>query len=342
MGSTTELLVVQPHGGALTEPGSPEDNGRMPSDAQSSTYVGLDVGGTFLKGARVDEEGKVLERIQEPIVRDDIATLLEQLVRAVSRLDPTGRATAIGIGIPGIVHQATSRVLACPNLPLLDGFSLGMEITHRTARPVFLENDANAAALGEAWLGAGRGADNLILVTVGTGVGGGVILRGRIWSGVNGHAGEIGHIQVDPAGVPCGCGSRGCLETVAGIGGWRRRATHLLESRTSALDGQLLDPAHIVEAAKAGDAVGLDVVDGVARALGIGIGAALLLLNLDRVVMGGGVSGAGPFLLDRIVDHVRRRVFPQVLAGCSFALAELGSEAGVVGAARVAALGRAS
>jgi glucokinase len=167
-------------------------------------------------------------------------------------------------------------------------------------------------------------------------------LKGRIWSGVNGYAGEIGHIHVDPAGVPCGCGSRGCLETVAGIAGWRRRAAHLLESRESALAGQILDPAHIVDAAKAGDAVAIDVVDGVARALSVGIGAVLLLLNLDRVVVGGGVSGAGRFLLDRIVDHTRRRVFSQVLAECGFALAELGSEAGVVGAARVATLGRAS
>jgi glucokinase len=338
MGSTTELLVVQPRGGALTADGATDDNVRMPSEAPSTTYVGLDVGGTFLKGARVDEGGRVLERIHEPVVRDDINGLLDQLVRAVSRLDPAGAARAVGIGIPGIVHQASSRVLACPNLPLLDGFSLGMEIAHRTARPAFLENDANAAALGEAWLGAGRGAESLILVTLGTGVGGGIILRGRIWSGVSGYAGEIGHVHVDPAGVPCGCGSRGCLETVAGIAGWRRRAAHLLESRESALAGQVLDPAHIVDAAKAGDAVAIEVVDGVARALGVGIGAVLLLLNLDRVVLGGGVSGAGRFLLDRVVDHTRRRVFCQVLEECGFALAELGGEAGVVGAARVASL----
>ena len=339
MGSTTELLVVQPHRASLTASGAAEDNGGMAADPLTSTYVALDVGGTFLKGARVDGAGRVLERLHQPIVRDGIGGLLDQLARAVDLLDPAADAAAVGIGIPGIVHQSSSRVLACPNLPLLNGFSLGMEMAHRSGRPVFLENDANAAALAEAWLGAGRGAENLILVTLGTGVGGGLILRGRIWSGISGYAGEIGHIHVDPAGVPCGCGSRGCLETVAGIAGWRRRAEQLIPTRGSALAGLALDPTHIVDAAKAGDAVAIEVVDGVARALGIGISAVLLLLNLDRVVIGGGVAGAGRFLLDRIVDHTRRRVFSQVLAECSFALAELGTDAGVVGAARVAMVG---
>jgi glucokinase len=314
----------------------------MPSDPLLASYVALDVGGTFLKGARVEGSGRIVEGLREPILRDGIQSLLGQFERVIRKLDPGATAAALGIGIPGIVHQASSRVLACPNLPILDGFSLGMEMAHRTGQPVFLENDANAAALAEAWLGAGRGADNLVLVTLGTGVGAGIILKGRIWPGVNGYAGEMGHIHVDPGGVPCGCGSRGCLETVAGIAGWRRRASQLLETRESALAGLALDPAHIVDAAKAGDPVAIEVVDGVARALGIGIAATLLLLNLDRVVIGGGVAGAGHFLLDLIVDHTRRRAFSQVLAGCSFALAELGSEAGVVGAARVAMLGDAA
>jgi glucokinase len=313
----------------------------MAVDPLLATYVGLDVGGTFLKGARVDGSGRIVERLHEPIAKDGIADLLRQFEQAISILDPVGTAAAVGFGIPGIVHQSSSRVLACPNLPVLNGFSLGMEMAHRAGRPVYLENDANAATLAEAWLGAGRGAETLLLVTLGTGVGGGILLKGRIWPGVSGYAGEIGHIHVDHAGAPCGCGSRGCVETVAGIGGWSRRAVQLLESRDSALEGQALDPAHIVEAAKAGDAVANEVVDGVARAVGIGIAATLLLLNLERVVIGGGVSRAGRFLLERIVDHVRRRAFPQVLDACTFALAELGAEAGVVGAARVAMLGDA-
>jgi glucokinase len=257
----------------------------------------------------------------------------------VRTLDPDGSAAAIGIGLPGIVERGGSRVLACPNLPELDGFALGPEIARRTGRPAFLENDANAAALAEAWMGAGRGSENLLLVTLGTGIGGGILLEGRIWSGKSGYAGEVGHIQAESGGVPCGCGSSGCVETVAGIAGWKRRAQGGLETRSSSLAGKALDPANIVAAAKEGDAVALDVVNGTARALGIGIAATLLLLNLDRVVIGGGVAAAGAFLLDRIAEETRRRTFPQVSADCTFKLAELGADAGVVGAARVAMVG---
>ena len=311
----------------------------MSLESLSASYVALDIGGTFLKGARVEGVGRIAERLHEPIAKDSLDMLLPQLEDAVRKLDPEREAAAVGIGIPGIVGHGRSQVLACANLPALDGFSLGMEMAHRTGRPTFLENDANAAALAESWLGAGRGSENQLLVTLGTGIGGGIILNGRIWPGVNGYAGELGHIQVDPNGVPCGCGSRGCLETVAGLAGWRRRAKKLLETKASALAGKPVDPAAIVDAAKAGDAVALDVVDHAARALGVGIAAVLLVLNLDRVVIGGGVSAAGPFLLDRIVDHARRRMFARVFAECRFALAELGGDAGVVGAARVAMIG---
>jgi glucokinase len=176
-------------------------------------------------------------------------------------------------------------------------------------------------------------------VTLGTGIGGGVILGGRIWSGKSGYAGEVGHIQVDPEGLPCGCGSRGCVETIAGIGGWVRRAEAGLRERESSLRGRAIDPEAIVGAARTGDALALEVVAGTARALGVAIGAALNLLNLDRVVIGGGVAAAGDFLLERVTAEVRARTFPQVFADASFRLAELGGDAGVVGAARVAMVG---
>src|SRR5271169_6896150 len=168
----------------------------MSIESLSASYVALDVGGTFLKGARVEGAGRIVQGLHEPIAKDGLDALLAQLERAVKTLDPAAEAAAVGIGIPGIVAHGRSQVLACANLPTLDGFSLGMEMAHRTGRPCFLENDANAAALAEAWIGAGRGSENQILVTLGTGIGGGIILNGRIWSGVNGYAGELGHIQV--------------------------------------------------------------------------------------------------------------------------------------------------
>lgn len=305
-------------------------------------FLGLDVGGSFLKGAIVNPSGKVEERIHEPIAKSSLEELVQQLERASRGLVGKEGARAVGIGIPGIVEQHTARVRHAPNVPVLNGFALAEELKKRTGLQAYMENDANAAALAEAWRGAGRGSQDQLFVTLGTGIGGGVILGGRIWSGKSGYAGEVGHIQVDPQGALCGCGSRGCVETIAGIGGWVRRAEAGLNQGESALRGCALDPAAIVEAARAGDALALEVVAGTARALGVAIGAVLNLLNLDRVVVGGGVSGAGDFLLGRIVDEVRARTFPQVFADVSFRLAELGGDAGVVGAARVAMVGLAA
>jgi glucokinase len=306
----------------------------------SASYVGLDVGGTFLKGALVSTEGEVRARLHQPIARDSAEALLSQLASATAQLETgTGPAAGIGVGLPGIVNRRTGKLHRPPNLPVIDGLHAAEELTRRTGRPANAENDANAAALAEAWKGAGRDAVNVLLVTLGTGIGGGIVLRGRIWEGTSGYAGEVGHIQVDPLGVRCGCGSWGCVETYAGAPGWARRAKDaVVHAPHSRLHGLGLDPAVIVEAARAGDEVALGVVDGTAAALGAGIGATLNLLNLDRVVIAGGVAAAGEFLLDRIVEATRKRVFPHVFADCSFRIAELGGDAGVVGAARAAML----
>jgi glucokinase len=303
-----------------------------------TAYVGLDVGGTFLKGALVTAEGEVRARLHQPIARESAETLLGQLASATAQLETgSGAAAGLGVGLPGIVNRRTGKLYRPPNLPAIDGIDAAAELSRRTGRRAVAENDANAAALAEAWKGAGRGATNVLLVTLGTGIGGGIVLGGRIWSGTSGYAGEIGHIQVDGSGVACGCGSRGCVETFAGAPHWARRAREgLAAARDSRLHGRNLDPAVIVEAARAGDEVALGVVEGAARALGTGIGAALNLMNLDRVVIAGGVAAAGAFLLDRIVEHTRQRIFPHVFADCSFRLAELGGDAGVVGAARAA------
>jgi len=299
-------------------------------------FIGLDVGGTFLKGARIDGAGRVADRLHQPVAKASPQDMLEQLATAVRTLEAGESVAGVGIGLPGIVDRAASRVRVSPAVPVLDALPVGEEILSRTGLPVFLENDANAAALAEAWLGAGRGAENMLLLTLGTGIGAGLVLGGRVWSGRSGYAGEIGHIQVDPDGVPCPCGSRGCLETVAGAKGWTRAAEAMIAARGSSLKGKDLDQRAIIEAAREGDAVALEVVERAAQALGVGIAAVLDLLNIERVVLAGGVAAAGPFLLDKIVDETRKRTYPQVFADCSFRPAELGGDAGVVGAARVA------
>jgi glucokinase len=305
------------------------------------TYVGLDVGGTNLKGARVSTDGAVLARLHEPTVRDSPERLVEQLARAAGRLVDAD-STAVGVGLPAVVDHATRQVRAVPNLPSLSAFAdrdLAGALASRLGRPVVVENDAKAAALAEAWKGGGRGAQSFLFLTLGTGVGSAFILDGRLWTGRSGFAGEVGHMPVVPDGERCGCGGRGCLETVVGSFGWMRRAEVAVHRHPqSILARRTLEPATIVDAARAGDKTALEVVDETARALGHAIGGLLNALNLERVVIGGGVAAAGGFLLERIVRETRARSWPQVFADCSFHLAELGGDAGIVGAARVAML----
>jgi glucokinase len=300
-------------------------------------YIGLDLGGTFLKAARVGADGEVGRRLRLPVESDSADVLLSQLARAVRTLEEEGPAPSVGLGIPGIVEPVTGFARRLPNLPALNDVPLAAELTARCGRPSFAANDANAAALAEFWIGAGRGCESMLYVSLGTGVGAGLVLDGRLFLGQAGYAGEIGHIQVEPDGAPCGCGSWGCVETVAGAPGWVRRAEEAMQGRESSLRGQQLEPSVIVQAAHGGDAAALEVVDGAARALGAGIAATLNLLNVERVVVGGGVAAAGAILLDRVIAETRRRTFPAVFAGCSFRPAALGPDSGVIGAARVAA-----
>jgi glucokinase len=308
-------------------------------------FVGLDVGGTNLKGASVAPDGSVLLRLREPIARERSDDLLAQMERAVRGLSEGAIPAAVGVGLPGIVDHETSRLQGVANLPALRALQeedVVGELGRRLGCPVFLENDANAAGLAEAWRGGGRGASSVIYVTLGTGIGGAIILDGRLWTGHSGYAGEIGHLQIDPSGWPCGCGSRGCVETLSGIAGWVRQAEELRAERPTRLREVALEPATIVAAAQTGDEVALLVVDGVARALAQAIGGLLNALNAERCVIGGGVAAAGHFLLDRIARETRSRCWPRVFEDCSFRLAELGNDAGVVGAARVAMVRLAS
>lgn len=307
-------------------------------------FVGLDVGGTNLKGARVGADGSVLARIHEPIARERGEDLLAQLQRAARGLSGGQTIEGVGVGLPGIVDRRTSRVQGVPNLPALaalEDVDLAGELARRVDCPAFLENDGNTAGLAEAWRGAGRDASSILYVTLGTGVGGAIILDGRLWTGHSGYAGEIGHIQIDPRGARCGCGSVGCVETVVGIAGWVRRAKELSASRATRLKDVALEPATIVALAREGDAAALQVVDEVSQALAQAIGGLINALNVERCVIGGGVSAAGAFLLDRIAGETRSRCWDRNFEDCSFRLAELGNDAGVVGAARVAMIGLA-
>src|SRR5262245_61311755 len=202
-------------------------------------FIGLDIGGTFLKGARIDDQGTVHGRLHQAVRQDSAEAFLGQIVSAVRELEGAGGCRGVGVGLPGIIDRSIGGVHVAPNLKILEKLPVAGETARATRRPTFVENDANAAALAESWIGAGQGAQGLLYVTLGTGVGAAVILDGRVWLGRSGYAGELGHVQVDPQGAPCGCGSWGCLEGVAGAPGWQRLAEAAIRTRDSSLRGSV-------------------------------------------------------------------------------------------------------
>ncbi|MDE5782653.1 MAG: ROK family glucokinase [Lachnospiraceae bacterium] len=303
---------------------------------------GIDVGGTTVKMGMFSEEAKLLESWEIPtrkedegshILEDICSEIEEKLVeKQISRSDLLG----VGIGIPGPVTK-DGTVLNCVNL----GWGI-FNVEEKLSQMlgginVKAGNDANVAALGENWQGGGQGFEDLVLITLGTGVGGGVVIGDKIITGSNGAAGEIGHMPVvyDADAEECGCGKRGCLETVGSATGIVREAKKLLAS--SDMDSSLRDIdgftcKDIFDAAKEGDEAALIVVDKLTEYLGIAAAHIAAVTNPQVIVIGGGVSKAGRFLLDKIEEKFMEKAF-KACQNAKFALATLGNDAGMYGAA---------
>ncbi len=249
---------------------------------------------------------------------DHIASAAESLVREV------GPVRACGIGMPGQLDARRTVLERAINLPGWIDVPVPRLLSARLARPVILENDANCAAWGELSAGSGRGARSLVLFTLGTGVGGGIVLDGDLWTGIGGAAGALGHLVVDPAGPPCGCGQRGCLEQFASASAVARRF-----GRGSA------DEAFA--AARDGNPVAISAVEAACRGLSIAVANMIHALQPEVVVIGGGMAAAGDALLEPVREDVGRRVRGAWLAGTRIELASLGDDAGWIGAALWAA-----
>ncbi len=317
--------------------------------SREPVVIGIDLGGTNARLALVGRQGEIMgrwERATATMPDQDslVATLAADL--AVCGQEAHSRrleVNGVGLGVPGRVLAREGRVAFSPNVPALNDLALIPRLQPRVAWPLFLENDANLFALGEYWLGAGVGHLQLLGITLGTGVGGGLILGGRLWSGNAGTAGEIGHITVDPEGKKCHCGNRGCLETVAsgfwavawvkeqlaqGAASWLRE---LYETDPEALQGEAL-----VVAARQGDPLARRAFDRVGRGLGIAISTVVHLLGVSRVVIGGRFARAWEvFQLPMLEElHHRLTMFPE--EALSICPAQLGDDAGLLGAARLA------
>ncbi len=305
-------------------------------------YVfGVDIGGTTVKLGFFDTEGNILDKWEIPTRKElggkyilpDIAdSIADKLMENnITKEEVVG----VGVGVPGPV-DADGVVFKAVNLGW-DIFSVSNTLGDLVNLPVKAGNDANVAALGEMWKGGGKGHDDLVAVTLGTGVGGGIIVQGKLLAGATGAGGEIGHIHVEDNETDrCGCGKTGCLEQYGSATGIVRLATRALEATDEASvlrDGELTAKA-VCDAAKAKDAVAVKVMEQFGEYLGRGLAAIACVVNPEIFVIGGGVSKAGEMLFDYIRPHYEKYVF-HGSKNTKFALATLGNDAGIVGAARL-------
>ncbi|MET3291815.1 UNVERIFIED_CONTAM: glucokinase [Brevibacillus sp. OAP136] len=308
--------------------------------------VGIDIGGTSIKMGLLTPSGSMVGKLEQPTLvelgADSVIQRTAEMVELLlQRSDVAKQQLAgIGIGVPGPIDADSGVVHQAVNLHW-QRTELRTKMEALTGVRVFVENDANAAALGEMWQGAGTGATNLVMITLGTGVGGGIIVNGAITHGINGVAGEIGHITVDPTHGPlCNCGKRGCLENYASATGIIRAGREAAENGQSYVLADILSEHNkltakdVIDAAKAGDPGATSVIDQAAYYLGLAFSHLIVLLNPAKIVVGGGVSASGPFLFDKIREVCQRFVpFPQAFASCDILPATLGNDAGIIGAA---------
>ncbi len=327
--------------------------------------IGVDLGGTNLRIAVIDEQGNLIEKVslktRVSLGRDYVIhEMCDAIRRLTSQHEPAGQLLGIGIGVPGIIDLRTGFLRECPNLPGWSDTPVQAEFERRLGVKVVLDNDANAAALGEKWLGAARHVQDLAIFTLGTGVGGGLMLDGKIWHGMTGMAGEFGHMTIDKEGILCSCGSRGCLEQYASANAIMRMAAEAIDSGAApdlaaAKSDPEFSPKNVHDLATQGDQEARKIFQRVGRSLGIAVSDLINALNLPMYIIGGGVSSAwqsfAPYLFEEL--RLRSAVYTATAtpvprtAGAS-ALVEseqatktivtralLGSEAGLYGAARL-------
>lgn len=317
----------------------------MEDTNMSKKLIGIDLGGTTVKLAVLTETGEVQQKwslltdISEEgtkIVPSIVASINEHIERyGMSKEDFIG----IGMGSPGTVDLKNGTVIGAYNLNWKTLQPVKLLIEEGTGIPFAIDNDANVAALGERWKGAGENEENMAFLTLGTGVGGGIVAEGNLLHGSVGAAGEVGHITVEPNGYDCTCGKKGCLETVASATGVVRLARDYADEyagestlKVAIDDGQLVTAKDVFDFAKQNDALAVKVIDKVAFYLGLACGNIANILNPSTIVIGGGVSNAGEFLIEQVQEYFDTFTFPAIRSSCKIRLAQLGNDAGVIGA----------
>ena len=318
--------------------------------------IGIDIGGTSIRGALVTSDGRATRFTRIFVGRNrrpsQILQSLSELVRSIqegtpgrSRLRPRRGPFGVGIGVPGIVSPSTGRVFASPHFPQWKNFDIRRKLVARLRAPIVLDNDANMAACGERWLGAARKWDAFLMLTLGTGIGGAMMIDKKIVHGTSGFTGEFGHLVIESEGPPCACGSRGCLETFfsataalrlireeARRGKKRDRAMW----RSVLAGGGSLAPLRLAAMGKMGNKAARELYARMGSFLGIGLASLVNVTGIQKIVLGGGLMGAKGLFLSAALREMKRRTYRQTGRGIEVVAAQLGDSAGVFGAARAA------
>lgn len=304
--------------------------------------VGVDLGGTSIKIGLVDEKGKIHDKTAiDSLAHEGPKTVINQIIKGIKQLRKKDdhKILGIGIGSPGTIRTKKGTVEDPPNFPGWGKIHLGNVIKKEFKTDVFVENDANAAAIGELIYGAGKKFNNFILITLGTGVGGGIIINKKIYRGEVGGAGELGHVTIDANGVPCKCGSFGCVEAYIGNNYLIERVKTDLKKNKHSLLHQLcnnnldnLSPKIIHEASEKGDEFARSVIIDTGKRLGYGLSTAVNILDITNIIIGGGVAGFGELLFKSVEETLKARVMKPFRNRIVVIPAKLKNEAGIKGA----------
>lgn len=305
--------------------------------------IGIDLGGTFIKSGIVSREGELVDSLKLPtgVEANSTEVILENMKDSVRKLLDKNKLKikAIGVGVPGIADE-NGNITIFSNIKVFDNYPMAKELSIEFGIPVFVDNDANNAAIGEFLFGAAKGLKNFIVITIGTGIGGGIFIDGHIYHGKIGAAGEVGHMLISPDGRQCGCGNYGCWESFASATAIVKKCQSLIRKgiKTSLIkyypDG--LSARVIVEEAKAGDKVALEIFDEMCKYLGIGIANLVNIFNPEAFIVGGGVSLAGDFLFERLRFYTGLYSVPFSFKDMELKPAMLGDNSGVLGSAALA------
>ncbi|MEE9187322.1 MAG: ROK family protein [Bacteroidota bacterium] len=318
-----------------------------PSGKNADDVIAIDLGGTTVKAGVVNADGKILHQVKVPTKAEEgPLAVRRQILQSVDQLFhryPRETIAAIGIGAPGMVSLDGERVQCPPNFSDWHDYRLKEEIQSAVGIPVEVENDANAAAIGEARFGAGRGHKNLIFVIWGTGVGGGIIVDDQIYRGAHGGAGEIGHTTIDYQGPQCNCGNKGCIEAFIGQRYLSDRTRERLEQHPNSkivelVGGDLsrLEPVILSQAMDLGDKLAQEILVEAGSLLGIALASVMNILDIRFAIIGGGISATGDIVFEEVRKSIGERAMGPIRSSFQVVRAELGNDAGLLGAASFA------